>query len=729
MAECNSVADTDLLENLATAYGFSLTYRGLTNETVASPRESLVTLLQALDVPLSDDPSDEELSEALDTWRRHWATRPLPPVLVAKEGEEKSFTVHVPEGAPADVWVTLEDGSTSPVYQDENWNPPTWRDGIEWGEASFHTRGDLPVGWYRIHLASTSEQAEIAQECTLVVTPRLLTTNLELVQNPAWGMMAQLYSVRSEQSWGIGDFHDLGELAAVAARHGADYLLINPVHAAQPFPPVEDSPYLPTSRRFVNPIYIAVEDVPEFELLDAETRSEIDELSADLKARNRSADFIERNTIFDTKLAVLQELYFLFEESGDHEAFDAFIADQGEGLVAFAQWCAQAEIDRDTLAADDKHRIVVPVEQQEELARFYMWLQFVADRQRAAAQAKAVQAGMRIGIMTDLAVGVHPDGADATTLRKVLVPDASVGAPPDGYSQQGQDWSQPPWNPYKLAEAGYKPWRDLLRTVLSHSGGIRVDHILGLFRLFWIPRMSTPSHGAYMNYDHEAMLGILALEAQRAGAVVVGEDLGTFEPWVQDVLRDRGVLGTSVIWFEHSPTDGRPLGQQEYRHLALSSIGTHDLPPTAGYLSGAHNALRNELGLMSDALEDIDATDVAWQCDVLDTVRESGAFAGTDLADKQFAGLGRDERGDVDELVLGLTRFIAGTNSALTCTNLVDMVGDKRVQNLPGTNSEQYQNWCVPLCDKDGKAVLIEDLENMELFRRMAEASARPPRS
>ena len=562
-----------------------------------------------------------------------------------------------------------------------------------------------------------------------MVTPRVLNTNLELVQNPAWGMMAQLYSVRSEQSWGIGDFHDLGELAVVAARHGADYLLINPVHAAQPFPPVEDSPYLPTSRRFVNPIYIAVEDVPEFALLDEETRSEINELSTELKARNRSADFIERNTIFDTKLAALQELYFLFEESGDHDAFDAFIADQGEGLVTFAQWCAQAEIDRDTRAAGDKHRIVVPVEQQEELARFYMWLQFVADRQRAAAQEKATQAGMRIGIMTDLAVGVHPGGADAHTLRKVLVPDASVGAPPDGYSQQGQDWSQPPWNPYKLAEVGYKPWRDLLRTVLSHSGGIRVDHILGLFRLFWIPRMSTPANGAYMNYDHEAMLGILALEAQRAGAVVVGEDLGTFEPWVQDVLRDRGVLGTSVIWFESSPTDGRPLGQQEYRHLALSSIGTHDLPPTAGYLSGAHNALRNELGLMSDAFEDIDATDVAWQCDVLDTARESGAFAGTDLADQHFAGLDRDERGDVDELVLGLTRFIAGTNSALTCTNLVDMVGDKRVQNLPGTNAEQYKNWCVPLCDKEGKAVLIEDLENIELFRTMAEASARPLRS
>ena len=725
LAECGSVADNDLLEHLASTYGFSLTYRGQNNEIVASPRQSLVKLLKALDVPLSDDPAEEELNEALQAWHQHWATRPLPPIVVAREGEEKFFNVHVPEGAPAKVWITLEDGSESPAYQDENWAPPTHRDGINWGEATFHTRGDLPVGWHQIHLSSTSEHADINEECTLVVTPRVLTTNLELLKNPAYGVMAQLYSVRSEQSWGIGDFHDLGELATVTARNGAEFLLINPVHAAQPFPPVEDSPYLPTSRRFVNPIYIAVEDVPEFALLDDETRGEVDELSAELKAMNRSADFIERNLIYDTKLAVLQELYYLFEESGDHEGFEAFIADQGEGLVTFAHWCAEAEVARDST---DKHHITVPAEQYDELARFYMWLQFVADRQRADAQQKALDAGMRIGIMTDLAVGVHPHGADAHTLSDVYVSDASVGAPPDGYSLQGQDWSQPPWNPYKLAETGYKPWRDLLRTVLSHSGGIRVDHILGLFRLFWIPRNEAPLAGAYMNYDFEAMLGILTLEAQRAGAVVVGEDLGTFEPWVQDALRDRGVLGTSVVWFESSSADYRPLGQQEYRNLALSSIGTHDLPPTAGYLSGAHNALRKELGLVDDSFDELDAQDVAWQGDVLSTVRDTGCFDGTSLAEVNFDGLGRDERGDTDELVLGLTRFIAGTNSALTCTNLVDMVGDRRIQNQPGTNSEQYRNWCVPLTDGDGNAVLIEDLENIDLFRAMAQASARTAR-
>ena len=698
------MADTELLEQLATAYGFSLTYRGQNNEIVASPRESLVRLLKALDVPLSDDPAPEELTEALHAWRTHWDTRPLPPVVIAREGRETYFNVHVPEGAPAEVTITLEDGTTSTAYQDENWAPPT----EGWGEATFHTRGDLPTGWHTIHLKSDG----IDETCSLVVTPQMIRRNLEFLNDPAYGVMAQLYSVRTKHSWGIGDFHDLGKLAEVLARNGAEFLLINPVHAAQPLPPIEDSPYLPTSRRFINPIYISVEDVPEYELLDDDTREDIEELAAEFKALNTSPAFIERNAIFDAKLAALNELFYVFEESGDHEAFQEFVEFEGTGLLDYARWCSKQELDIDS----------------DDLPRFYMWLQFVADNQRKAAQQAAIDAGMSIGIMTDLAVGVHPGGSDAHTLRSVLVQDASVGAPPDAYSQYGQDWSQPPWNPFKLAENGYTPWRELLQTVLRHSGGIRVDHILGLFRLFWIPRMGTPAEGAYMNYDHEAMLGILALEADRANAVVVGEDLGTFEPWVQEELRDRGVMGTSVIWFEHSPTGQRPMNPQEYRNLALSSVGTHDLPPTAGYLSGAHNELRYQLGLVDDSLEELDAHDVAWQSHVLNTAREHGFFANTPLADTDFDGLGRDERGDVDDLVIALTRFIAGTSSALTCTNLVDMVGDTRIQNQPGTNSHQYKNWCVPLSDKNGNAVLIENLEDIDLFHKVAAASARTAR-
>lgn len=696
--------NVDLALHLASLYGFSTNYRGSNGALVTPPAESFIKLLAAAGVPISSDATDEELQRLIDARYRHHATQPLPPCVVAVEGHEHHFNVHVHDGHPAHCWIELEDGSTRETYQDENWAPPTTDEhGLTWGEATFHIPGNLPTGYHTLHLESDNLNAS----CQLIITPATLSSNQDVIDNPVYGVMAQLYSVRSTHSWGIGDFQDLGMLAELVAKQGADYLLINPVHAAQPIPPIEDSPYLPTSRRFVNPIYISVEALQEYHELDAETRAEIDALGASLKAHNTSAQPLQRNPIFDAKLTALRELYFhsVTNPKRRHD-FDLFCLDEGEGLREFGRWCATRAVGTEAT----RHHID---EEIEELTEFYMWLQFIADEQRRRAQDKALQAGMRIGIMTDLAVGIHPDGADAHTLSDVLVADASVGAPPDQYSQHGQDWSQPPWHPEALAAAGYQPWRELLRTVLRHSGGIRVDHILGLFRLFWIPRKDTPADGVYMNYDHEAMLGTLVLEAQRAGAVVVGEDLGTFEPWVQDVLRDKNILGTSVLWFESIPPNGAPRPAQQYRRLALSAVGTHDLPPTIGYLQGAHNTLRTELGLTQETLEELNEQDSLWQQRVLETVRETGCFPNDVIPE------------DTEALMEGLSRFIASTPSAMTVTNLVDMVGDVRIQNQPGTNAEQYSNWCIPLTSGTGEALLIEDVATLPLFQRIAQASRR----
>ncbi|SDL87396.1 4-alpha-glucanotransferase [Corynebacterium mycetoides] len=712
--------NVDLLNSLAASYGFGLSYWASNGLLTEPPKTSYIKLLRAQGVPVSDEPTDEELDFFLQQRRAEAATRPLPPCVIATAGREKHFNVHVHDGHDAHCWIRLEDGAARDAYQDENFSPPyTDTDGTAWGEATFHVPGDLPTGWHELHLESDDWE----ETCTLIVVPNTLQTNQRFIAQRAWGVMAQLYSVRSSRSWGIGDLSDLGALAEIVAAEGADYLLINPVHAAEPEPPVEDSPYLPTSRRFVNPLYIAVEDVAEWDQLDEDVAREIEEAAEPLKATNRSADPIDRDSIYAVKLAALRELFYVAEQSESRRAaFADFVADEGEGLEEFGAWCAEQVADNGGQAGTHASR---SPEHDGETARFYMWQQFVADEQRRAAQQRAKDAGMDIGIVTDLAVGVHPGGADAHTLRDVLVQDASVGAPPDQYSQQGQDWSQPPWNPQALAEQGYAPWRDLLRTVLRHSGGVRVDHILGLFRLFWIPRTGSPTEGAYMNYDHEAMVGVLALEAERANAIVVGEDLGTFEPWVQDVLRDKGILGTSVLWFESSEPEGSPKRPTQYRNLCLTSVGTHDLPPTAGYLKGAHNELRVELGLVEETLEELNAADAVWSSAVLDTARESGAFDGTSLENTVFSDLEPDSFGDIGDLLVGLNRFVASTPSALTCTNLVDMVGDTRIQNQPGTNAEQYPNWCIPLADGDGNAVLLDDLPDNPLFQRVAAASER----
>lgn len=707
------------LNELADLYGVSTSYTDYKGAHIEVSDDTLVKILRALKVdlgaPETTDPSDEVLNQAIARFHNREFSRPLPPCVVAIQGTEVTFPVHVHDGAPAAVHITLEDGSTRETFQVENWTPPREIDGSTWGEASFKIPADLPLGWHQLHLTSD----ELEYSCGLIITPARLSTADKYLQSPRTGVMAQIYSVRSTLSWGMGDFNDLGKLASVVAQDGADFLLINPMHAAEPLPPTEDSPYLPTTRRFINPIYLRVEDVPEFNQLDIELRDDVAELAEEFRERNLSAEIIERNDVYSAKLQVLHAIYDLPRTAEREASFVDFVQREGQGLIDFATWCADREIEQSASAHAE-------LPDRDELTMFYMWLQWLCDEQLAAAQKRALDAGMSIGIMADLAVGVHPGGADARNLEYVLAPDASVGAPPDGYNQQGQDWSQPPWHPVRLAEEGYIPWRNLLRTVLRHSGGIRVDHVLGLFRLFVMPRMQSPATGTYIKFDHEALVGILALEAELADAVVIGEDLGTFEPWVQDALAQRGIMGTSILWFEHSPTQPGPRLQSEYRPLALSSVTTHDLPPTAGYLAAEHIELREKLGVLSTDPEVEAAEDLQWQAEILDAAVAAGALAPSTQDDGSYVGLARDQRGSLPELMAGLHAFVAGTPSALTCVSLVDMVGDKRAQNQPGTTRDLYPNWCIPLCDNDGEPVSIEALRDNELYHTVAEAARRP---
>jgi len=306
---------------------------------------------------------------------------------------------------------------------------------------------------------------------------------------------------------------------------------------------------------------------------------------------------------------------------------------------------------------------------------------------------------MAIGLMHDLAVGVHPQGADAWALQDVLAGGVSVGAPPDMYNQVGQDWSQPPWRPDALAEAGFAPYRDMLRTVLRHAGGLRIDHVLGLFRMWWVPRGMAPSAGTYVRFDHEAMIGILCLEAQRAGAVIVGEDLGTMEPWVQDVLRDRGILGTVILWFETAGGD-QVRWPADWRREVLASVTVHDLPPTAGFLRDEHVRIRSELGLLTRP-ESVERQ--AAQRD-----RQAWAQVARTLG-MLDPGVDIDTEAGLDALAIALHRVAAASGARLIGIGLPDVVGDRRAQNQPGTDRE-YPNWRVPMTDGQGRAVLLEDV-------------------
>ena len=292
----------------------------------------------------------------------------------------------------------------------------------------------------------------------------------------------------------------------------------------------------------------------------------------------------------------------------------------------------------------------------------------------------------------------------------MLALGVNAGAPPDEFNQLGQDWSQPPWRPDRLEELVYQPFRALIAAILRHAGGVRIDHIIGLFRLWWIPQGAPPTNGTYVRYNHDAMIGIVALEAHRAGAVVVGEDLGTVEPWVRDYLRDRGLLGTSILWFEIDAFNRGPLQAQHWRELCLSSVSTHDLPPTPGYLAGEHVKLRHALGLLTrtkgEEMADHRAEQAAW------------------MAELRRVGLLPPE-GDGDpaeaDVIIALYRYLGRTPSRLLALSLADAVGERRTQNQPGTTDE-YPNWRVPLAGPDGNRMFLEDVFTDGRAAALAEA-------
>jgi 4-alpha-glucanotransferase len=666
--------------------------------------------LKALGVPAetAEQVRSSRQEHSLAPWRRL-----LPPVAVRREGNEHGLPVHARPGSAVTVWITAEDGSRYELPQVDEWWDTQEVDGETVSRRIFGVPGNLPLGWHTVHADNEGRTAS----GSLVITPRRLENPPVLVEGRAWGLVAQLYSVRSSRSWGIGDFADLADLAAISAdRYGAGFLLVNPLHASEPAPPVEPSPYLPASRRFFHPLYIRVEDVPEYAYLPAAERTAVEALAAQLHPANQNPDRLDRDSSYAAKLMALGFIHEVTRSAARSQQFEAFCTQQGEALQDFALWCALAE----QFPPDAPEWQIEPtgprsafaLAHKDELTDrigFHCWLQWVCDEQLETAQRAAKKAGMGLGIVHDLPVGVQSHGADAWTLRDVLAQGVTVGAPPDMFNQQGQNWSQPPWHPGRLEATGYAAYRDMLRSVLRHAGGIRVDHILGLFRLWWIPAGAGPSEGTYVHYDHEALIGILALEAQRAGAIVIGEDLGVFEPWVRDYLVERGVFGTSILWFERS--DGVPLAPERYRQQCLTSVNTHDLPPTAGYLAGDHVTLRDSLGLLGRPVAEERAIDAAEQGEVLYEVRKRGLLP--DSGDGQAPG--------VQATVDALYAFTALTPSSLLGVSLVDAVGERRTQNQPGTIDE-YPNWRVPLAGPDGKSVLVEDLAANQRFAALVKA-------
>ena len=531
----------------------------------------------------------------------------------------------------------------------------------------------------------------------------------------SWGFAAQLYSVRSRGSWGHGDLHDLADLAAWSGGDlGADFVLVNPLHAAEPRPPVSPSPYLPMSRRQISPLYLRIEDIPEYQGLSAGDRARVEALAAPLRAASGTAALIDRDAVWAAKRAAAELIRTVPLTASRRAELDAFLTRDHRAIGDWATWCAIAEVHgpdwRSWPAPLADPGSAGVAELRRELAdriSFHEWLQWLTAEQLSAAQQTARRAGMSIGVITDLAVGTHPGGADAWARQDVIVPGISVGAPPDEFNQRGQNWTLPPWHPGWLAAQAGQPLAELIAACTRNSGGLRVDHVMGLARLWWIPAGMAPDRGTYVRYDHELMGGVLAAEAARAGTVAIGEDLGTVEPWLRKYLAGRRVLGTSMLWFERR-ANGTPRRPGGWRRGCLAMVGTHDIPPAAAFLTGEQVTIRAELGLLTRPEAEERAAAQAELAGWLAMLAREGL-------------LPRAGAPSAQEFTAALYGFLTRTPAVLLGVSLADAAGERRPQNMPGTVDE-YPNWRIPLTGADGRPVLLDDLPAHTGVRAVAQA-------
>jgi 4-alpha-glucanotransferase len=529
---------------------------------------------------------------------------------------------------------------------------------------------DLPCGYHRVVDAGGGTRR-------LVVAPGRCWLPAGL---RAWGWAVQLYALRSRSSWGMGDLGDLRHLMRWSHHLGARMTLVNPLHAAAPALPQQASPYFPTSRVWRNPLYLRIEDVPGA----PEAREELEEAHSAGRALNHDRH-IDRDAVFRLKMPALEMLWRRFP--GDRN-FDRFRERNGELLEAFSAHCVLAEsFGTDWRRWPVRYRgageraVRSWAEQHADRVGFHAWLQWLLDRQLA-------DAALGGGLVQDLAVGSDPGGADAWLWRDVMAEAVRIGAPPDQFNAQGQDWGVAAFDPWRLRAAGYEPFIRTLRAGLRPGGGLRIDHVMGLWRLFWIPpRASSAADGVYVRYPAEDLLDIVALESQRAGAYVIGEDLGTVERGVRRKMAARNMLSYRLLWFERSDPAKLP-------GRTLAAVTNHDQPTVSGMWSGADLDAQRAAGLDPDerALERVRRR----------IARQAGL---TDSA----------EPGDVIEAVY---RMLARAPSALVGATLEDALEVFERPNHPGTTNE-LPNWRLAL------PVPLEDIESDPRPAKLAALLAR----
>jgi (1->4)-alpha-D-glucan 1-alpha-D-glucosylmutase len=694
----------DPLKRLCELYDIESSYLDIWGNAHEITEDTARTLIAAMGAEVAQRSLEDLIAEReAETWRMA-----LSPVHVVRGATQTQVPLRLPAKRATEKFaftLTLESGEVRHGSVQADTLPVLERAAV--GDARHIAFAlpltDLPLGYH--HLALDGFDADSAMSL-IVCPPRCYLPDAVTNEGRVWGPAVQLYALRSERSWGIGDFSDLRTLLEHFGEQGAGIVGVNPLHALYPHRPEQVSPYSPSSRLFLNVLYIDVEAVADFaQCAQAQQIVYAPEFQRRLE-QLRAADQVDYAGVANAKFTVLEVLYKHFREQHLNRQtprariFRDFQARGGNRLECQAQYEALQEHfyrqDRNIWGWPvwpaeyrDPHAPAVArwAEQNRERVEYFQYLQWHADRQLALAGRRSYELGLGVGIYQDLAVSVDRGGADAWAWNSLYARDVSIGAPPDDFSLFGQDWGLPPLVPERLRATAYAPFIAMLRENMRHAGALRIDHALGLSRLYWIPVGQTAQNGAYVRYPLGDLLGVLALESQRNRCLVVGEDLGTVPPALTTALASCDVLSNRVLFFER--TDSGELSPPEaYPANALAVVSTHDLPTLAGYWKGQDLADRERLKLFPS-----------------DEVREKQILTRTQDRARMLMALSRAQLlpdgltvdpASCPDMTPALSRalhvYLARSPAKIVTFQLEDVIGEIQQANLPGT-IDQYPNW------------------------------------
>ncbi len=532
-----------------------------------------------------------------------------------------------------------------------------------------------------------------------------------------WGVTCQLYALRSARNLGIGDFEDLARLAELCAGLGADFLGVNPLHALFMSDPLRTSPYSPSTRQHLNPLYIAVDEVEGGEEAQRHLRETRPELFYHLEG-----ELVNYAAATALKVKLLRTLFESADPSANSD-FQGFCHKGGASLRSFALFeaishhevASGGEAGWSHWPGDMQHRDTDAVrrfENDHEVdVSFHLWLQFIAEAQLARANTRAKQAGMQLGLYLDFAVGVAPDGVETWAEPDLAVRNVRIGSPPDVLNSEGQDWGLAPLAPQVLAPRQFKPLTDAYLALMKNAGAVRIDHAMGLARLWWVPASGKPNEGGYVRYPFGAMLNTVAKASRQTGTVVVGEDLATVPDGFREASQKAGLFSYRVLYFEKDAR-GSFNPPENYPEHALASISTHDLATLAGWWEASDIQLRAEMGRQSEQ-----DTKAAFEQRSKDRIALLEALGQVGLLGEQYiAGINTEARlpKQLDnELFLAIHRYVARSTSILFAVQLDDMLMSHKQANLPGTTTE-YPNWSIRT------SCLLEQLSANHTFDSLA---------